>query len=111
MESQVCNHPELFERNEGITYFFFGEVPNSLLPPPYGELEEIYYSGRRNPITYEVINDALLIYSWFIHLASLPSSRVFGFGFPMHNLALGMILVVVPIKKQNISRILDGHSF
>lgn len=51
---KVCNHPELFERNEGSTYFFFGEVPNSLLPPPYGELEEIYYSGRRNPITYEI---------------------------------------------------------
>ncbi|XP_022856901.1 DNA helicase INO80 isoform X2 [Olea europaea var. sylvestris] len=51
---KVCNHPELFERNEGSTYFYFGEIPNSLLPPPFGELEEIHYSGGRNPITYEI---------------------------------------------------------
>lgn len=51
---QVCNHPELFERNEGTTYLYFGEIANSLLPPPFGELEDIHYSGGRNPITYEV---------------------------------------------------------
>ncbi|XP_027173868.1 chromatin-remodeling ATPase INO80 [Coffea eugenioides] len=51
---KVCNHPELFERNEGSTYFYFGDVPNSLLPPPFGELEDIYYSGGCNPITYEI---------------------------------------------------------
>lgn len=51
---KVCNHPELFERNEGTTYFYFGEIPNSLLPPPFGELEDVYYSGRRNPITYKI---------------------------------------------------------
>ncbi|KAL2465986.1 DNA helicase INO80 [Abeliophyllum distichum] len=51
---KVCNHPELFERNEGSTYFYFGEIPNSLLPPPFGELEDVHYSGGRNPITYEI---------------------------------------------------------
>ncbi|CAI9099819.1 OLC1v1036698C1 [Oldenlandia corymbosa var. corymbosa] len=51
---KVCNHPELFERNEGTTYFYFGEIPNSLLPPPHGELENIYYSGGWNPITYKI---------------------------------------------------------
>ncbi|KAK9289646.1 hypothetical protein L1049_007804 [Liquidambar formosana] len=51
---KVCNHPELFERNEGSTYLYFGEIPNSLLPPPFGELEDIHYSGGRNPITYKI---------------------------------------------------------
>ncbi|XP_051149034.1 chromatin-remodeling ATPase INO80 [Andrographis paniculata] len=51
---KVCNHPELFERNEGSTYFYFGEIPNSLLPPPFGELEVIFYSGARNPISYKM---------------------------------------------------------
>lgn len=32
---------------------------NSLLPPPFGELEDIYYAGGHNPITYKVflLND------------------------------------------------------
>ncbi|XP_042001321.1 chromatin-remodeling ATPase INO80-like isoform X1 [Salvia splendens] len=51
---KVCNHPELFERNEGSTYFHFGDVPNSLPPPPFGELEDVFYSGGRSPITYEI---------------------------------------------------------
>ncbi|OMO51090.1 hypothetical protein CCACVL1_30011 [Corchorus capsularis] len=51
---KVCNHPELFERNEGSTYFYFGEIPNSLLPPPFGELDEIHYSGGYNPIIYKI---------------------------------------------------------
>ncbi|XP_048235895.1 chromatin-remodeling ATPase INO80 isoform X2 [Ricinus communis] len=51
---KVCNHPELFERNEGSTYLYFGDIPNSLLPPPFGELEDIHYSGARNPITYQI---------------------------------------------------------
>lgn len=51
---QVCNHPELFERNEGNTYLYFGDVPNSLVPAPFGELEDVYYSGSRSPITYKV---------------------------------------------------------
>ncbi|KAK4432107.1 Chromatin-remodeling ATPase INO80 [Sesamum alatum] len=51
---KVCNHPELFERNEGSSYFHFGEIPNPLLPPPFGELEDIFYSGGRNPIVYEI---------------------------------------------------------
>uniref|UniRef100_A0A1D1YT28 Chromatin-remodeling ATPase INO80 n=1 Tax=Anthurium amnicola TaxID=1678845 RepID=A0A1D1YT28_9ARAE len=51
---KVCNHPELFERNEGSTYFYFGEIPSSLHPPPFGELEDIHYAGARNPVTYKV---------------------------------------------------------
>nr|XP_043609117.1 chromatin-remodeling ATPase INO80 [Erigeron canadensis] len=51
---KVCNHPELFERNEGSSYFYFGDIANPLLPPPFGELEDIYYSGSKNPITYKV---------------------------------------------------------
>ncbi|KAK8684284.1 hypothetical protein V6N13_040314 [Hibiscus sabdariffa] len=50
----LCNHPELFERNEGSTYFYFGEIPNSLLPPPFGELEDIHYAESHNPITYKI---------------------------------------------------------
>ncbi|MCI04798.1 DNA helicase INO80-like [Trifolium medium] len=50
---KVCNHPELFERSEGSTYLYFGEIPNSLPPPPFGELEDVYYSGGHNPISYE----------------------------------------------------------
>lgn len=51
---KVCNHPELFERNEGSSYFYFGEIPNSLQPPPFGELEDVHYSGGHNPITFQV---------------------------------------------------------
>ncbi|XVF56192.1 hypothetical protein PTKIN_Ptkin06aG0098600 [Pterospermum kingtungense] len=51
---KVCNHPELFERNEGSTYLYFGEIMNSLLPPPFGELEDIHYAGGHNPITYKI---------------------------------------------------------
>ncbi|CAM8962303.1 unnamed protein product [Rhodiola kirilowii] len=51
---KVCNHPELFERNEGSTYFYFGDIPNSLLPPPFGELEDVHYSGSHNPIAFKI---------------------------------------------------------
>ncbi|KAK4775981.1 hypothetical protein SAY87_023942 [Trapa incisa] len=51
---KVCNHPELFERNEGNAYFYFGEIPNPLLPPPFGELEDVHYSGGLNPVTYKI---------------------------------------------------------
>ncbi|XP_076955078.1 chromatin-remodeling ATPase INO80-like [Bidens hawaiensis] len=51
---KVCNHPELFERNEGSSYFYFGDIPNPLLPPPFGELEDVYCSGIKNPITYKI---------------------------------------------------------
>ncbi|OEL33194.1 DNA helicase INO80, partial [Dichanthelium oligosanthes] len=50
----VCNHPELFERNEGSSYFYFADIPNSLLAPPFGELQDVHYAGKRNPITFEV---------------------------------------------------------
>uniref|UniRef100_A0A1J3K9Z7 Chromatin-remodeling ATPase INO80 n=1 Tax=Noccaea caerulescens TaxID=107243 RepID=A0A1J3K9Z7_NOCCA len=51
---KVCNHPELFERNEGSSYLYFGVISNSLLPPPFGELEDVHYSGGQNPITYKI---------------------------------------------------------
>ena len=52
----MCNHPELFERNEGSTYLHFGDIPNSLLPPPFGELEDVHYAGGHNPIIYKVLS-------------------------------------------------------
>ncbi|CAL0321559.1 unnamed protein product [Lupinus luteus] len=51
---KVCNHPDLFERSEGSTFFYFGEIPNSLPPPPFGELEYIYYPGGHNPVSFEI---------------------------------------------------------
>ncbi|KAL1225590.1 Chromatin-remodeling ATPase INO80 [Cardamine amara subsp. amara] len=51
---KVCNHPELFERNEGSSYLYFGVITNSLLPPPFGEQEDVHYSGGQNPIKYEI---------------------------------------------------------
>lgn len=51
---KVCNHPELFERNEGRMFMYFGQVGNSLLPPPFGEMEDIHYAGSRNRISYKI---------------------------------------------------------
>ncbi|KAG1371170.1 chromatin-remodeling ATPase INO80 [Cocos nucifera] len=68
---KVCNHPELFERNEGSSYFYFADIPNSLLPPPFGELEDIHYAGHWNPITYKVPK---LVYNEIIRNAEMPSS-------------------------------------
>nr|ATG70771.1 INO80 [Microbiota decussata] len=51
---KVCNHPELFERNEGHSFMYFGHSQNSLLPAPFGEMEEIHYAGSRNPISYKI---------------------------------------------------------
>ncbi|XP_010507489.1 PREDICTED: DNA helicase INO80-like [Camelina sativa] len=51
---KVCNHPELFERNEGTSYLYFGVISNSLLPHPFGELEDVHYSGGQNPIIYKI---------------------------------------------------------
>ncbi|KAH9298985.1 hypothetical protein KI387_030667, partial [Taxus chinensis] len=51
---KVCNHPELFERNEGHTFMYFGHIQNTRLPPPFGDLEEIHYAGSRNPISYKI---------------------------------------------------------
>ncbi|QCD96973.1 DNA helicase INO80 [Vigna unguiculata] len=67
---KVCNHPELFERSEGSTYLYFAEIPNSLPPPPFGELEDIYYSGGHNPISYEMPK---LVYEEIVQ-----SSEIFG---------------------------------
>ncbi|KAG7027645.1 DNA helicase INO80, partial [Cucurbita argyrosperma subsp. argyrosperma] len=50
---KVCNHPELFERNEGSTYLYFADIPNPLLPPPFGELDDVHYSGGHNPIEFK----------------------------------------------------------
>ncbi|KAJ4977855.1 hypothetical protein NE237_008635 [Protea cynaroides] len=73
---KVCNHPELFERNEGSTYLYFGEIPNSLLPPPFGELEDVHYAGGWNPITYMVPK---LVHQEIIQSAKMPCS-VFSHG-------------------------------
>ncbi|XP_060967508.1 chromatin-remodeling ATPase INO80 isoform X1 [Cannabis sativa] len=51
---KVCNHPELFERSEGSTYMYFGEIPIALLPAPFGELEDVHYPGGRNPIIFKI---------------------------------------------------------
>ncbi|CAI5958154.1 unnamed protein product [Closterium sp. NIES-64] len=51
---KVCNHPELFERNEAAAYFYFATISPPLQPPPFGELDWVPYSGRHNPITYTV---------------------------------------------------------
>lgn len=66
---KVCNHPELFERNEGSYYFYFAEIPNSLLPPPFGELQDIHYAGKRNPIVFEVPK---LVYEGIICNTEIP---------------------------------------
>ncbi|KAK9154787.1 hypothetical protein Sjap_002267 [Stephania japonica] len=73
---KVCNHPELFERNEGSTYLYFGDIPNSLLPPPFGELEDVYYSGARNPINLKIPK---LIYEDIVQ-ASVVNCSTFGQG-------------------------------
>lgn len=68
---KVCNHPELFERNEGNTYLYFGDIPNSLVPAPFGELEDVYYSGSRSPITYKIPK---MVYRELIHGSGTFSS-------------------------------------
>ncbi|XP_027348851.1 chromatin-remodeling ATPase INO80-like isoform X2 [Abrus precatorius] len=70
---KVCNHPELFERSEGSTYLYFGEIPNSLSPPPFGELEDVYYSGGHNPISYEIPK---LVYQEIMQSSDTLSSAV-----------------------------------
>ncbi|XP_072977502.1 chromatin-remodeling ATPase INO80 isoform X1 [Typha angustifolia] len=70
---KVCNHPELFERNEGRSYLYFANVPNSLLPPPFGEPEDVYYAGDQNPITYKLPK---LIHQEIIRESDLPCSLV-----------------------------------
>lgn len=72
---KVCNHPELFERNEGSYYFYFAEIPNSLLPPPFGELQDIHYAGKRNPIMFEIPK---LVYEGIICNREAP---MYGCGF------------------------------
>ncbi|XP_050260065.1 uncharacterized protein LOC126705187 [Quercus robur] len=66
---KVCNHPELFERNEGRTYLHFGEIPNSLLPPPFGELEDVHYAGVTDCISQVL---GLHILGWLGRLAFPP---------------------------------------
>ncbi|KAJ7976742.1 DNA helicase INO80 [Quillaja saponaria] len=74
---KVCNHPELFERNEGSSYLYFGDIPFSLPPPPFGELEDVHYAGSHNPISYEIPK---LVYQEIIHSSEMLSSAV-GHGF------------------------------
>ncbi|KAG0487889.1 hypothetical protein HPP92_006700 [Vanilla planifolia] len=68
---KVCNHPELFERNEGSSYLYFAEIPNPLLPPSFGELEDIYYAGDHNPIEFNIPK---LIYHEVVRTAGMPLS-------------------------------------
>ncbi|KAL2320719.1 hypothetical protein Fmac_029688 [Flemingia macrophylla] len=75
---KVCNHPELFERSEGSTYLYFGDIPNSLPPPPFGDLEDVYYSGGHNPISYEIPK---LVYQEIMQSSDILSSVV-GRGVP-----------------------------
>lgn len=70
---KVCNHPELFERNEGSSFFNFAGIPNSLLPPPFGELEDVHYSGESNPISYKVPK---LVYQEIIQNTEIPCSAL-----------------------------------
>ncbi|XP_042418985.1 chromatin-remodeling ATPase INO80-like isoform X1 [Zingiber officinale] len=65
---KVCNHPELFERNEGSSYFCFAEIPNSLLPSPFGGID-VHYAGNRNPILYEVPK---LVHQEMLHNSGAP---------------------------------------
>ncbi|KAF3326206.1 DNA helicase INO80-like isoform X1 [Carex littledalei] len=68
---KVCNHPELFERNEGSSYFHFADVSNSLPSPPFGELEDVHYAGAHNPIIYKIPK---LVYEEIVHDKVLPCS-------------------------------------
>lgn len=69
----MCNHPELFERNEGSSFLHFAQIPNTLFPPPFGELEDVHYSGDLNPISYKVILNCIP----FVMLKSLPTFFTF----------------------------------
>lgn len=44
--SQVCNHLDVSERNEGQTFFHFEVTTYLLSPPPLGELEDVCYAGN-----------------------------------------------------------------
>lgn len=61
--SQVCNHPELFERNEGQSSVHFAVVPHSLPPPPFGALEDVHFAGGYNPVSYKVLDFFWVLYS------------------------------------------------
>lgn len=65
---QVCNHPELFERNEGQSSVHFAAVPHSLPPPPFGELEDVHYAGGLNPVSFKVLVLFLKIVQFFFEL-------------------------------------------
>eukprot|EP00850_Spirogloea_muscicola_P018944 SM000179S03416 [mRNA] locus=s179:277257:287158:- [translate_table: standard] len=51
---KVCNHPELFERNEPRSSLHFAMMPNPLVPPPFGALEEVHFAGRRSLIEFRI---------------------------------------------------------
>ena len=51
---KVCNHPELFERNEGQSSVHFAAIAHSFPPPPFGELEDIHYAGGSNPLLFKI---------------------------------------------------------
>ncbi|WVZ56940.1 hypothetical protein U9M48_007401 [Paspalum notatum var. saurae] len=69
---KVCNHPELFERNEGSSYFYFADIPNSLLSPPFGELQDVHFAGKRNPIMLQIPK---LVYEGIICNTEISGNR------------------------------------
>ncbi|XP_062096933.1 chromatin-remodeling ATPase INO80-like [Humulus lupulus] len=69
---KVCNHLELFERSEGSTYLYFDEIPIALLPAPVGELEDVHYSGGRNPIIFKFYGAT----TFFIHRSDFSVSLI-----------------------------------
>ncbi|KAI5074596.1 hypothetical protein GOP47_0010557 [Adiantum capillus-veneris] len=74
---KVCNHPDLFERNEGHSFVQFSVMQSPLLPAPFGELENVHYSGGHNPITYKV--PKLLYRDGMCCLPSVSSGSTQGF--------------------------------
>ncbi|MCO5566352.1 hypothetical protein L7F22_020029 [Adiantum nelumboides] len=74
---KVCNHPDLFERNEGHSFVQFSVMQSPLLPAPFGELENVHYSGGHNPITYKV--PKLLYRDGMRGLPSVSSGSAQGF--------------------------------
>jgi hypothetical protein len=102
----------LFERSEGSTYLYFGEIPNSLPPPPFGELEDVYYSGGHNPISYEVLLDFYLLYKNISIYCSLFNVPCFSFHFLSKISMLHHIVFhAISVKSPTFDRIRTEYTF
>ncbi|KAL5225475.1 hypothetical protein ABZP36_012114 [Zizania latifolia] len=51
---EVCNHSEFSECTERSYYFYFADIPNSLLSLPIEELQDVHCTVKRNPIMFEI---------------------------------------------------------